>query len=49
MTGAAIGLIIIVAAYSIIWIIGEILGLNILGFAESIGTLFDNTGGSSGN
>jgi len=30
MTNGAIGMVVIVAAYSIIWIIGQVLGLNIL-------------------
>ena len=36
MTNAAIGLIAIVAAYAITWIVGEILGFKILNVAESL-------------
>lgn len=36
MTNAAIGMIILVAAYSIVFIVGQILGLNILNPAEYI-------------
>jgi len=44
MTNGAIGLIIVVAAYSIIFIIGEVLGLDILNLAET----FDKLVGGGG-
>ena len=36
MTNGAIGLIIIVVSYSITWIIGKVLGLDILNPAQTI-------------
>lgn len=36
MTNGAIGIIIIVAAYAVIWIVGEVLGLKILNPADTI-------------
>lgn len=39
MMNGAIGLIVIVAAYSIVWIVGEILGIPILNPTEAINSL----------
>lgn len=43
MTNAAIGLIIIVAAYAISYIVGQVLGINILEPAEILDTLNPST------
>jgi len=40
MTNGAVGLIIIIASYAIIWIVGEVLGLKILNPVETINSLF---------
>lgn len=47
MTNAAIGLIIVVAAYGIISIVGTVLGINILNPGEMINNLGPNTGPQS--
>jgi hypothetical protein len=39
MTNGAIGMIVVVAAYSIAWIVGKVLGINILNPAETINNL----------
>jgi hypothetical protein len=39
MTSGAIGMIVVVAAYSIVWIVGEVLGIDILNPATSINEL----------
>jgi hypothetical protein len=41
MTNGAIGMIIIVASYSIVWIVGSVLGLQILEPGEVIKNLFE--------
>lgn len=40
MTNGAIGMIIIVATYAIIWIVGEVLGISILHPGKAINSLF---------
>ena len=40
LTNGAIGMIVIVASYSIIWVVSEVLGLNILQPGLTITTLF---------
>jgi len=40
MTNGAIGMIIIVASYSIIWIVGKVLGVDILNPGSTISSLF---------
>ena len=40
MTNGAIGMIIVIAAYGITWIIGEVLGIDILNFNQLISTLY---------
>lgn len=37
MTGGAIGLIIVVVSYSVVWIVGQALGFNVLTPAETLG------------
>jgi hypothetical protein len=44
MTNGAIGMIIIVAAYSIIWIVGTVLGLNILNPAATLDEMWNPMG-----
>jgi hypothetical protein len=39
MTNGAIGMIVIVAAYAITWIVGEVLGIKILEPADTINTI----------
>lgn len=39
MTGGAIGLIIIVVSFSVVWIVGQAIGFNILTPAETLGGL----------
>lgn len=41
MTNGAIGMIIIVASYSIIWIVGEVLGIDILNTGHTVDILFN--------
>jgi hypothetical protein len=48
MTNGAIGMIIIVATYGVVWIVGEVLGINILDPGATLDTLF-NAGGTSSN
>jgi cellobiose-specific phosphotransferase system component IIC len=45
MTNGAIGMITIVAAYAVIWIVGQVLGLEILNPADS--SLFGGNGSNS--
>lgn len=40
MTNGAIGMIVVVAAYGIAWIVGEVLGVEILNPAQALDTLF---------
>jgi hypothetical protein len=41
MTNGAIGMIIIVATYGVVWIVGEVLGIDILNPAATLDTLFN--------
>jgi len=42
MTNGAIGLIIVVAAYSIIFIIGKVVGIDILNLSETFGNIIED-------
>lgn len=47
MTNGAIGMIIVVAAYGIVWIVGELLGIDILNPAEMLDTLISGSSNPS--
>lgn len=47
MTSALVGIIIIVSAYGIIWLVGNAIGLNILSVQELIGELTGNGNSST--
>lgn len=47
LTNGAIGMIVIVAAYSIIWIVGEVIGLDILNPGDTFKNIIDPNSPSS--